>query len=95
MNPLEVFMRYVGFINRQLLVENQLRTQCFYMVAPYWDSKKNGPLKWLWQLWEIPDIDHKQLQSVPKQKYTTIRYINEEEKKLVEKLNAKRVRNRR
>lgn len=37
--------------------DNRLRTVCFYTIAPYWDSKKNGKLRDPRQLWEIPLID--------------------------------------
>jgi hypothetical protein len=57
MNPLQVYYKYESLRNRDLLQENNLRRLCFYLVAPHWDSKKNGRLMLLSQLWKIPEID--------------------------------------
>jgi hypothetical protein len=40
---------------RELKSENDLRRLVFYNVAPHWSG--NMPLKHLWQLWRIPELD--------------------------------------
>ena len=89
MRPLEVFMRFVAYSRQQITEENRLRTVCFYLVAPHWDTKRNGQLKWPWQIWEIPEIDG---ETVEKIGYTTIKPLTDKEKRLVKRLEEKNER---
>lgn len=68
----EVFYKYTAHRSEMIREESRLRQLCMYLVAPHWDRKKNGPLKWPWQLWKIPEIDEEQLKSIKFTKVTKV-----------------------
>jgi hypothetical protein len=57
MNILQVYYKLYAERAKRLTYENDLRRICAYIVAPNWDSKKNGRLMMLSQLWRIPELD--------------------------------------
>ena len=79
----EVMWVYIAYRKNRLYEENQLRIQCFYLVAPHWDNKKNGKLNNLWQIWKIPYYDREAAKKIP---LTTVRPITEKERQLQQKL---------
>jgi hypothetical protein len=81
MNVLQVY--WVLFTKREqhFVTENNLRRQAFYTVAPHWSG--NMPLKYLWQLWEIPEIDGSW---EDRNIYSKIREATDEEKEKFEKI---------
>lgn len=55
MRIVHVYYKLKAWRDEQLKNENNLRIKAYYAVAPHWSGKM--PLRHLWQLWRIPEID--------------------------------------
>lgn len=78
--PIDVAIKYVHKRNKELGDENRDRRNIFYQWRGLGVQINSMPLRYLWQVWEIPEIDGDITKTIH---YTKIRNQTDEEKRLL------------
>lgn len=85
MRFVEVLYRLNGVTQQRIYDLNMTRIATFHQWRGQGVKVNNMPLKYLWQVFEIPQIDGDIRESI---KFTTVRKMTVEEKKLIDKING-------
>jgi hypothetical protein len=80
MTVYEVFVKLFARRDRQLNEEVRDRRNIFFLWKAQGVKINNMPLNYMWQVWNIPEIDRELEKQI---KYTTVRFTEEWEEKLL------------